>query len=242
MRNIKKVSFILLLIILISTLAFSSDKQKKLPIGSIVKIVLKNGNTFQGMIDSIDEKKIQLLLINTDIQGSKVEFKFKDIKKITPLVILDKKTRKEIKRNVRKAISKRAISREQNKISEVQTPLNHKPDQKESKINLVDKFPLEEGWNEAKFTELSKKDFSQLSADEKEFVENFHSLQELRKRKEYESILRNFPPSEGWSKEKYEFLKNKFNVIHVLPTEKEKEFINKFPLWQEAVERLSKRK
>ncbi|MFA5794652.1 MAG: hypothetical protein WC980_06255 [Candidatus Brocadiia bacterium] len=206
--------------------------------GERVTIILNNRNTFTGEVKYIIKDKIELdITFDSPTLMGTMSFTRKDIKEIRKLDALDETDKTEIK-NTKKAEAKKNKATAVNKTyaSEPSAPESSESySQDESKLlALLDKFPPGKVWNKTRYEEIKAASINIQTSEEKEFLavyENWNKAIAIKEKTNRKNLLEQFPPGPEWNENKFNELSTKFSRIHVMLTETEQEFINKYPDW-----------
>ena len=65
-----------------------------------------------------------------------------------------------------------------------------------------------------------------------------NDIEKTKQQLRYSELLRKYPPTEGWNKDKRDEISRRFNVLGVRPSKFELEFVEVFSEWQKACQEL----
>jgi hypothetical protein len=236
----------ILLLACLSTVLYSADDDQDifsgLKIGSSIRIIIHNDNSFTGEVTSIVKDKIGIAVsCGTPVLIGTISFYKKEIKtieKLNPYGLSEKKTL---------ASQKKEEPINYTQEGEPPQPENPEPEEDtassptamsdEEMLKLLDQFPPGDDWNENRRDNILHKNAPLRTPDENAFLTNYDSWltgQEIKARLDRKALFEKFSPDKGWTEEKYKGLSSRRIVLHQSLTSEEEEFVNRFSDWQQA--------
>jgi len=216
--------------------------------GDRIEITLKNDNTFRGEITVFNKDRITIDITYDEPElGKQLTFSKKEIKEIEVLSALSNKEKEDILKK-----RKEDLPEEQEEAARLKTeePPQSTPEtpkapektpeeqEKERLMKLLERFPPDKGWDEAKYEELVKKDSLFQKEEEKVFLASYQDWKkavEMKGRADRRALLEKYLPEDGWNKAKAQEISTRFVRRKVSPTPEELEFAAKFADWEKAL-------
>ena len=247
----KSKSFIIVLLALIISIAFSIGAESKqdsdafagLRRGERVTVNLKNNLSYTGIIKSVIGDKIEID-ISYDDQVLKGSFSFhsRDIKSILARSTFSKtekdriaaeKEKKELER-VRALPPKTADNEEP---TEPANPTEKKELKDDELLDLLNKFPQGDKWNGKTYEAIKDKNAFLRTPEETSFLDNYQQwlkAVELKGENSDIEFFKRFLPEKGWGEEKYSELITRYIRLKVGLTTEEQEFVDKYEMWKKT--------
>lgn len=227
--------FIALVLAAASLPAFAGDDVfQDLKRGDRVLITTKDGGNFKGVVKSVvgDNLRVEVTYDSNEAVGS-VVFERENVKRVLKLGAVNPEDFDRVVKEKEEAAKPKDTEKPKDETTENGGKVTEEDKEKE----LLAKFPPSE-WNDERKAAIEAADAFVRSDEEKEFLASYDAWKKAAEKQNKVSrleLLKKFPPKDGWGPEKHETLKNTTAVIGRALTDDEKEFVDHFEEWKQAL-------